>query len=151
MASAFWTLEDGRVFSKRCSVMAYILELITDDLKKIEDAGEFHQYLEKFVCRAESGDVYNGYGGFIRGDENIMFNLDLRTFAQKNREFFWQAAQMALAKLKIKEGNPDDGIVFSLTILLDMHKRIKRREDPMELNNSRIVSPKTNNRFGPGW
>jgi hypothetical protein len=151
MASAFWTLENGRVFSRRCSVMACILELITDELEKIEDAGAFYQYLKKFVYRAEKGDAYNGYGGFIRGNENIMFNLDWRTFAPGNSEFFWQATQMALAKLKIKDGNPDDGIIFSLNILMDMHKRINRREDPMELNDSRIISPKPNIRFGPEW
>ena len=67
MASAFWTLEDGRGFARRWSLMAYILELITDELKIIKDAEEFYQYLETFVYREEGGDTYNGHVGFIRG------------------------------------------------------------------------------------
>ncbi len=34
MASAFWTLEDGRGFARRWTGMAYMLELITNELKK---------------------------------------------------------------------------------------------------------------------
>ena len=33
MASAFWTLEDGRGFARRWTGMAYMLDLITDELK----------------------------------------------------------------------------------------------------------------------
>jgi hypothetical protein len=151
MASAFWTLEDGRGFARQWSGMAYTLKLITDELKTITDAEEFHEYLEKFVYREENGDIYNGYGGFIRQNENIMFNFDLRTFAPKNRAFFWEATQKALTKLKILDDNQYEGITSLLTILLDMHKRIKKGEDPMVLNHMEIVEPEPCEKLGPGW
>ena len=151
MASAFWTLEDGRVFARRWSEMACILDIITDELKTIKGTEEFYEYIEKFVYREERGDIYNEYGGFIRENQNIMFNFDLRTFAPKNREFFWTATQRALAKLKIMDGNSNDGIVFLLTTLLDMHKRVKRGEDPVLLNHLRSVEPEPREKLGPGW
>jgi hypothetical protein len=151
MASAFWTLEDGRGFARRWAHMAYMLKLITDELRAIDGAKEFFDYLEKFVYREEAGDIYNGYGGFIRGDENIMFDLDLRTFAPLNRQYFWRAAQMALRNLKITSPNKDDIIVFMMTELLDMHKRIERKEDPFRLNHMRTIEPGTNEKLGPGW
>lgn len=151
MASAFWTLEDGRGFASSWSGMAYILKLITDELKTIKGAEEFYKYLETFVYREENGDTYNGYGGFIRENENIMFNFDLRAFAPKNRDFFWVATQKALTKLKIQDDNQTEGIVLLLTTLLDMHKRIKKGEDPMLLNHMTIVEPKPFEKLGPGW
>ena len=45
MASAFWTLEDGRGFARRWSWMAELLELITNELKTIHGAEEFYEYL----------------------------------------------------------------------------------------------------------
>ena len=151
MASAFWTLEDGRGIARRWTGMAYMLELITEELKEIKGAEEFYRYLEKFVFREENGDEYNGFGGFIRGNENIMFNFDLRTFAPKNREYFWQATQKALTKLKIQDDNQNEGIVFLLTILLDMHKRIRIGEDPNLLTDMTIIQPEPNEKLGPGW
>lgn len=151
MASAFWTLEDGRGFARRWTAMAYMLELITDELLSINGAKEFHDYLEKFVYRKENGDEYNGYGGFIRENENIMFNFDLRSFAPINREYFWEAAQKALSKLIVQDDDKNEGIIFLLTTLLDMHKRIKKGEDPMELNHMRIIEPEPNEKLGPGW
>lgn len=151
MASAFWILEDGRGFARRWEGMAYVLELITNELKEIKGAEEFSEYLEKFVFREENGEEYNGFGGFIRGNENIMFNIDLRTFAPKNREYFWQATQKALTKLKIQNDNQNEGIDLLLTTLLDMHKRIKKGEDPMLLTHMRITEPESNEKFGPGW
>src|SRR5690349_15675637 len=130
MASAFWTLEDGRGFARRWTGMAYMLKLITDELKTIQGAEEFFNYLEKFVFRDENGDEYNGFGGFIRGNENIMFNFDLRSFAPQNRDYFWQAAQKALTKLKIQHDSRNEGPEFLLSTLLDMHKRIKKGENP---------------------
>ena len=149
MASAFWTLEDGRGFARRWTGMAYMLELITDELKEINGSEAFYKYLEYFVYREEKGDHSNGFGGFIRGDENIMFDFDLRSFAPQNRDYFWQAAQMALTKLKVQGG--DEGPIFLLTTLLDMHKRIKKGEDPMSLNHLIVVNPETNEKLGPGW
>ncbi|RZJ98984.1 MAG: hypothetical protein EOO46_23110, partial [Flavobacterium sp.] len=134
MASAFWTLEDGRGFSRRWTWMAYMLKLITEELMTIEGAAEFHKYLEKFVYREKNGDEGNGYGGFIRKGYDIMFNFDLRTFAPQNRIYFWEATQKALTKLKIRKSEEDEGNIFLLTTLLDMHKRIKLGEDPMVLN-----------------
>jgi hypothetical protein len=151
MASAFWTLEDGRGFARSWAGMACMLELITNELKDIEGAEAFYEYLEKFVYREEIGDVYNGYGGFIRKDENIMFNFDLRSFPPKNRDYFWQATQIALSKMKTRNDKQNEGIEFLLTVLLDMHKRIKKGEDPMVLNHMKTVEPETTEKLGPGW
>jgi len=76
MASAFWTLEDGRGLARRWRGMAFLLELINNELKEIEGAEAFYEYLEKFVFREENGDEDNGYGGFIRNNQNIIFNFD---------------------------------------------------------------------------
>ena|SRR6476660_6632055 len=100
MASAFWTLEDGRGFSRRWRWMAHMLKLITDELRKLDGAEEFYEYLVQFVYNEDIGDQFNGYGGFIRENEDLMFNFDLRTFAPHNRVFFWEATQKAMAKLK---------------------------------------------------
>lgn len=151
MASAFWTLEDGRGFARRWEWMAYMLRFITDELQNIKGAEEFHEYLEKFVFREENGDSYNGYGGFIRGNENIMFNIDVRSFAPQNRAYFWQATQRAVSRLKAQDNNQYEGITCLLLILLDMHKRIKRGEDPMLLNHFSIIKPDTHEKHGPGW
>jgi hypothetical protein len=151
MASAFWTLEDGRGLARRWTGMAYLLELITNELKKMKGAEAFYEYLERFVYREENGDEYNGYGGFIRKDENIMLNVDLRAFAPENRGYFWRAAQNALTEIKIKNDKQNEGIEILLTTLLDMHKRIKRGEDPMMLNDMTIVEPETTEKLGPGW
>lgn len=151
MASAFWTLEDGRGFARRWSGMAYMLALITDELKNIDGAKPFYDYLEPFVYRKEIGDEYNGYGGFIRKDKNIMFNFDIRTFSPVSRDYFWQATQKALTKIKIQNDTKNEGIELLLTTLLDMHKRIKRGEAPMELNHMRTIEPLTNEKLGPGW
>lgn len=137
MASAFWILEDGRGFARRWSWMAEMLALITEELKEINGAEPFCKYLQNFVFSEERGDVYNGFGGFIRDDENIMFNFDLRTFTPQNRLFFWQATQNALTKLKTQ--SPDDeGNITLFTILLDMHKRIRKGEDPNLFSDIRI-------------
>ena len=131
--------------------MAHLLELITDELIETEGAEEFYEYLEHFVYREEQGDKPNGYGGFYRGEEDIMFNFDLRSFAPQNRVYFWHAAQKALAKLKVNNANQDQGIVLLLTELLDMHKRINRAEDPMALNHLILVEPEPTEQLGPGW
>jgi|LakMenEpi03Aug12_release.lakeMendotaPanAssembly.Ray.scaffolds.fasta_scaffold733541_1 hypothetical protein len=151
MASAFWTLEDGRGLARRWTGMAYMLELITSELKDINGAEEFYRYLDRFVFREDNGDEYNGYGGFTRQDENIMFNFDLRTFAPKNRDYFWQATQRALAKIKTLKDDENEGIEFLLITLLDMHKRIIKGEDPMLLNDMMVVEHKPTEKLGPGW
>lgn len=149
MASAFWTLEDGRGFARNWLRMANMLDLITGELKTIEGAEKLYEYLEKLVYREKDGDECNGYGGFFRGDESIMFNFDLRTFTPENREFFWEATQKALGKLKVSGDNEE--ITFLLTTLLDMHKRIKKGEDPMLLNHLTVVVPHQLVKHGPGW
>ncbi|MFZ9955727.1 MAG: hypothetical protein ACO3E1_06340 [Flavobacteriales bacterium] len=151
MASAFWTLEDGRGFARGWSGMAYMLELITNELKNIKEAKPFYEYLERFVYREENGDEGNGFGGFIRNGESIMFNFDIRSFAHKNREYFWLAAQNALTKLKNQKNEHNEGVEFLLTTLLDMHKIIKKGEDPMLLNHMRVIEPEPINKLGPGW
>lgn len=60
MASAFWILEDGRGLAIRWSGMAYMLELVTHELKEIKGAEIFYEYMEKLVYREENGDEYNG-------------------------------------------------------------------------------------------
>ena len=87
MASAFWTLEDGRGFSRRWSAMAYMLRLITAELRDIREAKDFYEYLNGFVFHGVEGDGFNGYGGFTRGNDIIMFNFDIRSFAPQNRDF----------------------------------------------------------------
>lgn len=151
MASAFWTLEDGRVLAGNWKGMANMLDLITTELKEMEGAEDFYEYLDNFVYREENGDHYNGYGGFIRKDENIMFNFDLRSFAPKNRDLFWQATQNALSKIKVRNDKQNEGIEFLLTTLLGMHKRIKKGEDPMLLNDGRRIKPEPTEKVGPGW
>ena len=151
MASAFWILEDGRAFARRWGVMAYMLDLIKQELKTLQGAEAFYDYLEPFVFREENGDEPNGHGGFIRLDESWMFNIDLRTFAPQNRKFFWDATQRALTKLKVHQEYKNEGIEFYFTVLLDMHKRVKRREDPMLLNHLLIVESPTFEKLGPGW
>jgi hypothetical protein len=149
MASAFWTLEDGRTFAMRCMTMAHMLDLITGEMRSIQGANDFYVYLERYVCHEENGDIPNGYGGFIRGDDNIMFNFDLREFAPQNRQYFWEAAQNVMNHLLVV--NEGQGVLPFFRILLDMHKRINRGEDPMLLNHLRMVLPETNERAGPGW
>jgi hypothetical protein len=151
MASAFWTFEDGRTLARRWTGMANLLEVITNELKEMNGAEEFYDFLEKLVYREEFGDEYNGFGGFIRKDENIMFDFDLRTFAPKNRSYFCQAAQNALTRIKIQNDKQNEVIESLLTTLLDMHKRINEGEDPMLLNDSSIIEPETNEKIGPGW
>jgi hypothetical protein len=151
MASAFWTLDDGRVIARRWTGMAGMLELITCELKNIEGADDFYKYLDVFIYREENGDCPNGYGGFIRKDESILFNLDLRTFAPQNRLFFWQAAQGALVKLKVKTGDKNEGIESLFILLLDMHKRFKKGEDPMLLTDFKSIQPEPLEKLGPGW
>ena len=151
MASVFWTLEDGRGLARRWTGMACMLELITNELKEIKGAEAFYQYLEPFIFREENGDEYNGYGGFIRKNENIMFNFDLRSFAPINRDYFWKATQSALTRLKIQNDKQYDGIESLLTTLLDMRKRIKKGEDPMTLTDMRTIATEPTERLGPGW
>jgi hypothetical protein len=151
MASAFWTLEDGRGLARQWTGMAYMLELITNELKEIKGAHAFYEYLERFVYREVNGDEYNGFGGFIRKDENITFDFDLRAFAPKNRDYFWRAVQNALAKIKIQNNKQNETVEFLLTTLLDMHKRIKKGEDPMLLNDMRVIVPEPTEKLGPEW
>lgn len=151
MASAFWYLEDGRGFARHWSSMAYMLRFITDELKTIKGAETFYDYLEPFVFREERGDDYNGYGGFIRNDESMMFNFDLRSFAPQNRDFFWMATQKALTKLIVATDNENEGFIFLLTQLLDMHKQILRGGNPMLLNHLTIIEPEPDEKLGPGW
>ena len=80
-----------------------------------------------------------------------MLNFDLRSFAPKNRDYFWQATQNALKKIKIQSDKQNEGIEFLLTTLLDMHKRIKNGEDPMLLNDMRIIEPEPKEQLGPEW
>lgn len=150
MASAFWTLEDGRGFARRWSWMAHMLKLICIELKTIDEAEDFYNYLNNFVYSEDNGDEFNGFGGFIRKNENIMFNFDLRTFTPENRKFFWEATQKALTRIKSnKESQEDEGAL--LEILLDMNKRIKKRENPIFLNHYDSIQPNPNEKLGPGW
>jgi hypothetical protein len=152
MASAFWYLEDGRGFARRWDSMFYMLELINNEIKLLKGAELFAQYLDYFIWDAEV-DEYNGYGGFIRTstDENIMVNIDLREFTETNRQYFWQGAQNALKKLIIANDESKEGMIFLLKILLDMHKRIKNRENHNLLNHLIGPKPFSGEKKGPGW
>lgn len=149
MASAFWILEDGRTFSRRWEPMSHALNFIITELKEIDGAGEFYEYLKRFVFREEEGDEPNGIGGFIRDNESVMLNFDLRSFAPKNREFFWQATQRAL--LKIQNDKSNDAFGLLLSTLLEMHSRIEKGEDPMLQNDTVVVQPPPTDKVGPGW
>lgn len=149
MARAFWTLEDGRSFSLRWSTVAYMLEIIVHELEKINGAEKFHEFLSDFI--EKDGDIYNGFGGFYRGSDNIMFNFDFRTFAPKNRELFWQATQVSLEKLILEGKKNNEGIIKCFTTLLSMHKKIKRGESPDKLNHSTIIEENPEEKIGPGW
>ena len=153
MASAFWTLEDGRVVARQWRGMSYMLELITEELKLLKGAEDFYEYLKDFIYNEQEGDSPNGFGGFIRGsnNESVLLNLDLRTFAPQNRFYFWQATQNALTKLKLENCEENQGIESLLTLLLDMHKRYKRGEDPMLLTDFSLIPPVPNEKLGPGW
>lgn len=152
MASGFWYLEDGRCFAKRMSWMAQLMELITNELKEIEEAELFYDYLKDFV--PDQDDESNGYGGFIRKStgENIMMVLDLREFTLENRAYFWQATQKALQKLIIKANMQYEGDITLLRLLLDMHKRIKKGEAPEKLSDTgKNVKPYSGIKAGPVW
>jgi hypothetical protein len=151
MASAFWTLEDGRGFSRKWTWMASMLKIIAEELKEINAAEEFYNYLCEFVYCEENGDECNGYGGFIRENQNTMLNFDLRTFAPTNRIYFWEASQKALAKLMVTKNEIDEGTIHLLTVLLDMHKRIQKGENPVLLNHLTIIKAEPSIKFGPGW
>ena len=143
MASGFWYLEDGRGFARNVFRMVCVLQFILDELKHIRGAESFHEHLLKYIPAED--DIYNGYGGFIkkRTGESIMFVMDIREFTPENREYFWRAAQHALQNI-ITEGKQDEYSKTAealLMILLDMHKRITRGEDPAELNDMRSVMP----------
>ncbi|MGD1843945.1 MAG: hypothetical protein ACFB10_00950 [Salibacteraceae bacterium] len=151
MASAFWTFEDGRGFAKRWTLLSHLLKLITDEMESITGAEDFYTYLEKLVFREEQGHIPNGLGGFYNDEGCILLNLDLRSFTPQNQGYFWKAMQRALWRQIVVEQGKNEWIIYWLTQLLDMHKRIKRRENPAELNFYDIIQPPTDERLGPGW
>ncbi|AWH86048.1 hypothetical protein HYN59_13415 [Flavobacterium album] len=152
MASTFWYLEDGRGFARRWSGMFYMLKLINNEIKLINGAEDFSQYLDHYIWDEEA-DEYNGYGGFIRAStsEDIMPEIDLREFTETNRNYFWKGAQNALRKLIIANDEKYEGIIFLMKNLLDMHKRIKRGENPQLLNHLKNIEPYSGEKKGPGW
>lgn len=153
MASGFWYLEDGRCFAKKWSLMFNLLDLINKEIKLIEGADQFATYLDYHIWDAEN-DEYNGYGGFIRKrtEEDVSINMDLREFSDANRKYFWEAAQNALNKLIIANDESNEGVVFYLKILLDMHKRIKQGEAPESLSDTGAhIEPFSGEKKGPGW
>lgn len=151
MAAGFWYLEDGRCFSRKWNWMNHMLELINNEIRLLKGAEKFAEYLNTFIMQEE--DEYNGYGGFFREgiDESIMFILDLREFATENRNYFWKGTQNALVQLIKESDNSHEGDIYLFTVLLDMHKRIKKGENPELLNHLSRVEPKTGKKKGPGW
>lgn len=151
MASAFWNLEDGRCFAKPYYWMAEMLEYIVEELQYLENATAFYQYLKEFVPNAE--DESNGHGGFTKTStgESCMMNFDLRAFTLENQNFFWKATQKALQKLILAKKEENKGTIFLLTTLLDMKKRIDKKEDPMLLNHLIHTIPFEGEQLGPGW
>ena len=152
MASGFWYLEDGRCLARRMSWMAHLLEIITNEMKNIKGAELFYEYLKPFV--PDQDDESNGYGGFIRKStgENVMMVLDLREFTPENRAYFWQAAQQTMQKLILQGEAQQEGDVFLLRLLLDMHKRINKGEAPEMLSDTgKHIEPYSGIKAGPGW
>lgn len=132
--------------------MFYMLELINDEIKLIKGAEQFSEYLARYIWDADV-DIYNGHGGFIRAstNESIMLNIDLREFTEINRQYFWQGAQNALRNLITANDEKNDWMVYLLKNLLDMHKRIRRGEDPQLLNHLIRTEPYSGLKKGPGW
>ncbi|MFK8009594.1 MAG: hypothetical protein AB8H03_24750 [Saprospiraceae bacterium] len=151
MASGFWYLEDGRCFAQRVEGMGYFLSFINSEIEKIEGAKPFSEYLSQFV--PDDNDIPNGYGGFIKIDtnESIMQVFDLREFTIENRNYFWQGTQSALTKLIQADDSSFEGVIDSLKLLLEMHKRITKGESPNELNDIREPYPLSGKKLGPGW
>jgi hypothetical protein len=151
MASGFWILEDGRGFSKRYSWMAGMLKRIVEELKHLEGANDFHGYLNYMVPSDQ--DEPNGYGGYIKAlnGESVMMNFDLREFTPQNQLLFWKATQKALQKCILTKSEENEGDIHLLTILMDMKKRIDKKENPELLNHLSIVVQCTGKKLGPGW
>ncbi len=148
MASAFWYLEDGRCYAEKWSVMFYMLRIINDEIRLIEDGKPFSQYLDYYIWDEEK-DEYNGFDEFYRtsSDEMVMLEIDLREFTETNKEYFWKGSQIALAKLIITNDESKEGVIHYLKILLDMHKSIKKGEKP----DNDDIEPFSGKKKGPGW
>ena len=136
MASAFWYLEDGRGFARRWTGMAYMLELITDELENLEEASTLHNFLEPLVFREARGYLSNGFGGFVREGKSIMFNFDLRSFTPQDRSLFWVAAENAYERLEYADHSDDRAIKMLFETLLDMNRRVRKGEDPKLLSDT---------------
>lgn len=151
MASAFWYLEDGRGFSKRYSWMAEMLQLIVDELQHLEGAKDFYDYMNYMVPNDD--DEPNGYGGYIKvsNGESVMIDFDLREFTTDNQILFWKATQRALQKCILLKSEQNEGNIFLLTILMDMKKRIDKKENPALLNHLTSTILYTGEKLGPGW
>lgn len=128
MASGFWILEDGRGFSRRYSWMAEMLKRIVEELQHLEGANDFYDYLNYMVPNEH--DEPNGHGGYIKASngESVMIDFDLREFTAQNQNFFLECSSKKHLKkcilLKIEE---NDGIIYLLTTLMDMKKRIDKK------------------------
>jgi hypothetical protein len=151
MASGFWILEDGRGFSRRYSWMAEMLKRIVEELQHLEGANDFYEYLNYMVPNEH--DEPNGHGGYIKASngESAMIDFDLREFTAQNQNFFWSAAQKALKKCILLKIEENDGIIYLLTTLMDMNKRIDKKEDPALLNHLSTTMPYSGKKAGPGW
>lgn len=152
MASTFWYLEDGRCFTRRWSLMFYMLELVNDEIREIEEAWAFSEYLNYFIWD-EKDDEYNGYGGFIRTStgEDIMPSIDLREFIPENRRYFWIGTQRALRKLINANDVENEEMIHLFKTILDMHKRITKGENPQLLNDLIVTELYSGDKKGPGW
>ncbi len=151
MASVFWYFEDGRGFSRRYSWMTKLLKLIVDELFHLEGANEFHDYMNYMV--PSEHDEPNGYGGYIKASngESVMLDFDLREFTPLNQSLFWKATQKALQKCILTQSEENEGDIYLLTILMDMKKRIDKKEKPELLNHLSNIVPYSGKKSGPGW
>ncbi|MEL6865237.1 MAG: hypothetical protein AAFP19_12495 [Bacteroidota bacterium] len=150
MASGFWYLKDGRGFAIRIQGMVAILEEIVDELRLDADAQALAKYLSQYLPTEDH--EYNGYGGFYHktSGENTMMALDFREWTPSNQAYFWQAAQRRLTAIIVARPN-EEWLIDTLKILLDMHKRANKGEDPMQLNHLNSIVPPTGKKSGPGW
>jgi hypothetical protein len=151
MASGFWILEDGRGFSRRYSWMAGMLKRIVQELQQLEGANNFYEYLNYMVPSDQ--DEPNGHGGYTKASngESVMMDFDLREFTLENQDFFWKASQKALQKCILTKSEENEGDIHLLTILMDMKKRIDKKENPELFNHLTTTIPYSAKKSGPGW
>jgi len=151
MSLGFWILQDGRGYSRRIRFMIDLMKSIHAELKLIEGAEAFSQYLSKFLLTEDH--KVNSHGEYFNKitEEAVMVDIDFREFTVENQNVFWEAAQSLLNKMIRKNSIKDRVPIKELKLLLDMNKRAIKGENPMNLNHLEGIAPPTTEQKGPGW